>query len=681
MARKKRNTKPERSDDFLDSISFRLGTKFLIGTTVVVLFLTLAQCTIKKPESPEWITTLTVPLINRTYPMSELVWRMDQEGIEMVGDSIIFSITEEIDTIRLDQDELRAIDMNEAVSQTLGMIDIDPPSIAPVTVDFGDITSLSLGVVPPVSFSIDNDMPPISSFSTATISTGEMYVVVSNNLGLDLDTVGINLYDIINPALPVLIATQAFPSGVSNGVTDSMQIDLGGKSISNSLQVAVSCHTPGGVILSVDDKHITTAIHFNGSLTVNSATNAEVPAMSLNDTTVVALSEAGETDIVHSASLSGGALQLSISNNTPVTGTLSIVLPDLVDNGQPLTIQRTVTPTDSQIVSIDLSTYVLAPSDLTAPQELNVFVTALTVADRVDIDESQEFAASVSLSGLTFDEVTGVFAATEATIDPTSQDIDVPQGFEGFELATAVLTLSIENGVQLPGSLNVHLVGSNGQEFDVAGLIAAGTSDSTVTSLIVNDQAAAFLTPVPEQIDITGTAVFGDGQTVSTITTNDFLHATVTIVAPLEMVITGSTIETDVEEEDIDIDDIDIITDHVEQISFIYTVSNSLPLGITANIYLSQTPSVSAIANDLDISGLSILSAPFANGLSTGFSSSADTVLLSNDDIQVLNTDSLYILTEFVLEDTNGEAVRLIPDNSITITGRLEVQYHFDGNF
>ena len=56
-------------------------------------------------------------------------------------------------------------------------------------------------------------------------------------------------------------------------------------------------------------------------------------------------------------------------------------------------------------------------------------------------------------------------------------------------------------------------------------------------------------------------------------------------------------------------------------------------------------------------------------------------VFLSNDDIQVLNTDSLYILTAFVLEDTNGKAVRLIPDNSITITGRLEVQYHFDGNF
>jgi hypothetical protein len=672
---------PEKSDDFLDSLSFRLGTKFLMGTTIVVLFLTLAQCTIKKPESPEWVTTLTVPLINRTYPMSELVWRMDQEGLEVNGDSIIFSITEEIDTVRLDQNEMSARSIDTSVSQYFGAIDIDPPTISPVTIAYSDISSLVVGVLPPVSFSIDNDMPPISNFSTAYISNGEMYVVVSNNLGVDLDTIDITLYDIANPAMPLMIASQSFLSGINNGSTDSILIDLDDKTISNSLRITVSCYTPGGVILSADGKSISTAVNFAGPFVIWSATNADAPAISLNDTTRIQLGEDGDTDIIQNATLTNGILQLTIINNTPVIGTLSITLPDLVDNSLPLSVQQILAPSDSQTVNIDLSTYELTPSDLTAPQEIEAIVTVLTVADRVDINQSQFFSVSVSLNGLTFDSITGIFATKGATIDPTTQEIDVPQGFEGFELSTAVLSLSIENAVQMPGSLNIHLVGSNGQQFDVAGLIAAGTSGSPVTSVIVNDQAAAFLTPFPEQIDITGTAIFGDGLTVSTITTNDFLHATVSIVAPLEMVITGATIETDVEEEDIDIEDIDIVTDHVEQISFIYTVSNSLPLGITANVYLSQSPNVSATVNDLDISGLSIPSAPFANGLSTGFSSSADTVLLSNDDIQVLNTDSLYILTAFVLEDTNGEAVRLIPDNSITITGRLEVQYLFDGNF
>lgn len=681
MTRKKRTTRLEKSDDFLESLSFRLGTKFLIGTTVVVLFLTLAQCTVKKPESPEWVTTLTVPLINRTYPMSELVWRMDQEGIQMEGDSIFFSITEEIDTVRLDLSELSARNIDTAVSQYFGEIDIDPPTIAPVTIAYSDISSLIVGVLPPVSFSIDNDMPVIASFSTAVISSGEMYVVVSNSLGVDLDTVDMILYDIAVPSVPLMLASQSFPSGISDGSTDSILIDLGDKTISNSLRVTVSCYTPGGIIPSVDNKDISTSVNFAGPLVVWSATNADAPAISLNDTTKIELGVDGDTDVIQNATLTSGNLQLTILNNTPVIGTLSVTLPDLVDNGQPLSVQQILTPSDSQTVNIDLSTYDLSPSDLTAPQELEAIVTVLTVADRVDINQNQFFAISVSLNGLTFDSISGIFATKEATIDPTTQDIDVPQGFEGFELSTAVLSLSIENAVQLPGSLNIHLIGSNGQEFDVAGLIAAGIPGSPVTSTIVNDQAAAFLTPFPEQIDITGTAVFGDGLTVSTITSNDFLHATVTIVAPLEMVITGATIETDVEEEDIDIEDIDIVTDHVEQISFIYTVSNSLPVGITANVYLSQSPNVSAIANDLDISGLSIPSAPFANGLSTGFSSSADTVLLTNDDIQVLNTDSLYILTTFVLEDTNGEAVRLIPDNSITITGRLEVQYLFDGNF
>ncbi len=682
MTRRRKRSKNDHSKEFLESSLFRFGSRFLLGFIVVLIFLTLVQCTVKKPQSPEWTTHLTVPLINRTYPMSEIIWRMDQEGLEMDEDSnVIYTITEEIDTARFDQNDLSTSDIDTTISQQIGLIEVDPPSIAPMTVDFSDIGELPVGFIPDTSFTVINDMPQITTFSSVDIASGEAYVVVTNNLGIDLDTLIIRLYDITNPGSPVLITSDSFPTGVNDGVTDSVQIVLNGKTLSNTLRISAACHTPGGMVPDPSSKDITTAIHFNNPLSVSGATNAQVLAKTVIDTTQVRLGDPGETDAVHRATLSGGDVQLTINNNTGIDANLTISFPDLQQSGQPLVIQRQVNAHSFQLVNLDVSTYELVPTDQTPPQQLDIIVSAETIAGRVDIDHTQDFSVHATVSSVTFYSVTGIFSSTGATIDSTRHEIDIPEGFEGFELTTAILTLRIKNTAQIAGSLSVRLVGDNGKILNVTGPVAAGTGDSAVTTIIVHDSAGSFLSPIPSLVDITGSVSFGDGVTVSTITADDWIHATVDIMAPLEMIITETTIESDIESEDIDVEDIDIITEHVEQVNFIYDVQNSLPIGITANIYISQSSNLSAATYDLDITGLSVTAAPHEGGLATGFSSNLDTVLLSNDDVQILNTDSLYILTEFVLAGSDGQVVRLTSDNAITITGRLEVEYYFDGEF
>ncbi len=112
MARKqKRRTDP--SEGFGDSFLFRFGSKLFLSLAVVVAFLTLAQCTIKKPESPQWNTRLTVPVMNRTYPMEELIHKIDQEGLEIDSSGIVtYSITEDLDTVQLEDDLLSTSDLS-----------------------------------------------------------------------------------------------------------------------------------------------------------------------------------------------------------------------------------------------------------------------------------------------------------------------------------------------------------------------------------------------------------------------------------------------------------------------------------------------------------------------------------------------------------------------------------------
>ncbi|UCC45405.1 MAG: hypothetical protein JSU65_05665, partial [Candidatus Zixiibacteriota bacterium] len=584
MARKSKRTARDSSNSFLDSRLFRLGTRLCLGLVVMVIFLSIVQCTVKKPESPQWTTSLTVPLINRTYTMSELVDRMDQEGLEVLNDSdIVFTISEEVDTFFLDQTELSIDNIDTTVSRTIGVVDINPPVIAPVIVDLGDLVPL-VASIPDTSITIENDMPAISSFSTAMIASGEVWVIISNNLAIDLDSITVSLYDIYNPSIP--IASGPFPDTLYDGDVDSILFDLSGRSVSNSLRTTIDFHTPGGTSLRAGAKELSTEIIFAGALTVSSATNAAVPAITIADTSRTEISSSGGSTVVHSASFSSGSLQLTITNNTALSATLDVLLPDLYQGGQPLTVQQPVSPFGTEVVYVDLSTCQLHPSDVTAPQEMDLIFQAVTDSNRVDIDQSQSFSVQTTLSSLIFGSVTGVFDATRATIPPSDHEIDVPQGFDGFELVTAVLTLSIANGVQLPGQLDIDVNGSNGKVLNVSSTIQAGTADSAVTTLIVVDTAADFLSPVPDSVRITGRAIFGDGVTMGTISANDYVFATVDIEAPLEIVVNPTTIELDVEDEKIDVEDIDLITEHVQQVRFIYTLENSLPVGVTTNIYL-----------------------------------------------------------------------------------------------
>ena len=73
MTRKRNARKNDAETPWNERFMFKYGSRLLLGITVIVVFLTLAQCTVEKPESPQWSTRLTVPIVNRTYDMEELV--------------------------------------------------------------------------------------------------------------------------------------------------------------------------------------------------------------------------------------------------------------------------------------------------------------------------------------------------------------------------------------------------------------------------------------------------------------------------------------------------------------------------------------------------------------------------------------------------------------------------------
>jgi hypothetical protein len=678
MARK-RSSRRQEEHGIRDSRLFTFSTKMALSLVIAVIFLTLVQCTVKKPESPTWNTNLVVPVVNRTYPMSEIIRKIDQEGITMDQDSnVIYTLTRDIDTISLDADNLSTGDLSYSFAQQIGLMEIDPPSVPPVTVSFAQISGLATGAVPPSSFQVTNDIPTVTTFSSASLAGGNVWVEVTNNLGIDLDTVRLTLRDVGNNQT---VGTQSFAAGLTDGETDSVQFDLSGSTLSNQFEVIADCHTTGGTVLSASGKELVTTVTFEDNLAVTTAI-AAVKGTDLQFTDEVNL---GESDLVYNAILAGGQLQLTIANNTSLDASLVITLPDLRNNNIPLTIARPVSANSNDVVQLDLSGYSLEPTDSTAPQAIAVEVDATVPGSgttHVSVDQTDNFDVTAGLTDLSFSSVTGLFAGNDATIDPTVEEIEVPKGFDSLQLATAILTLEIENGVNMSGLIDITINGSNGKQVLLNGAVTSGGPSMPSTTLLIDSTVADFLFPIPDQITVTGTATFGDGNSVATITANDYVFARVNIIAPMEMTIGETTVETDIESEEIEQDDIDVVTDHVEELRFHYNITNHLPLGTTVNILLGPD-STTLLANpELVIGALTVNAAPTIAGIvSDTLSSGYQSIVLNNEDIQILTHDTLYIAQEIILHGTNGQVVRLTNSDYLILQGYFEVEYRFDGNF
>ncbi|MFZ5979758.1 MAG: hypothetical protein ACOYVF_03920 [Candidatus Zixiibacteriota bacterium] len=687
MSHKKRKRTNSDGKDFRDSFLFKFGTKILLTGIVVVVFLTLTSCTIKKPESPTWTTNLTVPLVNRTYPMEELVSKMDQDGIEIDSNSnIVYTITEEIDTVTIDPQHLALDDISVSpFSERLGVVSIDAPAKDSAVVSFDDIAPLALGAgvpVPETTFTVVNTIPPLGAFSTASIDSGSALTVIRNDLGITLDSMTVRLLDAGNG--DAVIDTAQTASALPTGESDTLTFRLDGKTVSNTLKVEAVCYTGGGgPFLETSGLEITTVLDFPGDIAVSAATAVTVPELTREFSETVALQSGGETDIIQNASLSQGQLQVTVSNNSSLFATLDIVLPDLKLGAVSFTTQCDIAAGLDTVLTLDLAGYQLQPTDVSLPQMIEIEVQALAHENStpVDVHHSDSFLVAAQLNSLGFSSVTGIFSNNETAIEPVHQDIDVPEGFEGIELATAVLTLAIENDVNLPGYINFTLNGDNGKTLNVTDSIApAGLSTAIITTL-VDSTVADFLSPVPSTIDITGSASFGDGVFSGTINADDYIFAEVNFIAPMEIRITETALETDIESQDIEQDDIDMITDHVVQANFVYNIINHLPLGTMVNIYLGGDSATLFTDPQLLIDSLEVAAAPVVAGIVNDTVSTGDEmIVLDSVDIKILENDPLYVGCEIILKDSEG-FVRLTSLDYLSVIGRFEVEYRFDGEF
>ncbi|MCP4704674.1 MAG: hypothetical protein GY865_08695, partial [candidate division Zixibacteria bacterium] len=134
----------------------------------------------------------------------------------------------------------------------------------------------------------------------------------------------------------------------------------------------------------------------------------------------------------------------------------------------------------------------------------------------------------------------------------------------------------------------------------------------------------------------------------------------------------------------IDQTDIEKITDHIIEARVVSSITNHLPLGVTAEIYIdSDSTRLNSTDAQLVIGPLTIAPGTVGAGgiVVTAAVISENILSLDSLEIQILKNDTLYIGELITLADTDGNPVRISGDDYYTAQAVIEVEYLFNGEF
>ncbi|MCK5126534.1 MAG: hypothetical protein KAR42_09780 [candidate division Zixibacteria bacterium] len=649
------------------------GSHCFCAATAILIFLTLVQCTINKPEAPSWRTNITVPLMNKTWDMPELIEKIDQDNltVDSLGNPM-FYFNNVLDTVFVGG-TFSIPDVVETVSESLGLVTLDPiPPQSFLVALMAEFPGLPAGTFPDTSFDISHALPALGNFTTATIASGSAVMVIENDFGLYLDTV---IVAIIDEIAMQQIATYEIPGGIPAGTTSSDTIDLSGKIISNQLSAVIHCHAQQATSFTLADKSLGSSIGMPTGLTVSSAA-AMMPEMTKSFSQLI---DMNSTHLIESASIDNGRLAIEISNNTNVAANLVLTLPDFISNGSPLVINQTVYAQQGGQYYYNLANYTLEMIDQTLPQALSLDIDANIASSGgaiVTINAGDKISVTATIDNIEFGTINGIIAETSADFDSLQEELDVPTGFSNIQLPSAVLTLAIENSVNIPGSFSIEVDGDQGQHKSLVGTISPGTLENPVMTYIVDSTLTAFMNPIPEVFTVTGSATFGDGVTPGSISSADFLIAELTISSPMEMIIDSSIVDGEWTDTDIDIDS--SVVNGFKNAIFHVAFENHLPLGITVEILLSGDSATLYSNPEISLGPVTVGAGVLnPDGTVSEATLSNNSISMDSTQIQVLHNDTLWVGELINLHSTNGASVKMSVSDYLNITGYIDLDINF----
>jgi hypothetical protein len=143
------------------------------------------SCSIEKPKAPSWITTWRLPVSNAEYNIVEALNSLDDFDVIVDSNGVAgFEFNGDIDPVIVgDNLSIEAVEFS--FEDSIGILEIPPPSGAGAEVNLDDIYSIQYGFIPPIFFDLNLPLPEITDYTWMDVETGNMVISLTNTLDAD----------------------------------------------------------------------------------------------------------------------------------------------------------------------------------------------------------------------------------------------------------------------------------------------------------------------------------------------------------------------------------------------------------------------------------------------------------------------------------------------------------------
>jgi hypothetical protein len=633
---------------------------------VILLSFLIIQCSISKPTAPTWNVTLTVPLINKYYSMTALIDKMDEpylkvDSVENPG----FYFEEKLDTVRL-TDKLLCDSAFANFKDTLGIINVHPGESRQLILNASEFYSGPAGYVPPCTATVEKDLDTFSTFSQVTAKEAFTTLTVSNQLGLDLNWIQIKIIDRnFEDTLETIILVEGIDAGDSN----TQNVIFTNKTFSNRLGIQIKASTPGGEILSSEDKYL--SVNFTiDSLTVISG-SAKIPSFELSREEEILLPT---KSVVDSAHIKSGSLFINLSNLTNLDAELQVDFPELQKDGKILSFVRDLPALGNSNLILAVDGYTFRPESGNKVQVQTKVRSPGSGDALIDFKSSDSVSLEATFSEIIFNQITGIIESTRIDIGNITRELEIPSGFESAHLTSASLNLEIHNGVNLPANLSMVIHGDQGQELNLSSEIEAGGPFGTSITSIFEDQLESLFSPVPQTLTVTGQVICGDGQTFGIVREEDFFFGIIKVSSPLELIWDSCQVQIDKDSDEVNDDVKELIEDQINSSRVVFKIESHLPLEAKAKILVSRRSDNLFSDPDLVVGPIDVPKGKLNyDGLVNGSNFSQDEISLTHTELQVFTNVPFYMAGSIEFPGTNGQTVKASAGDFIKITSYLEL--------
>jgi hypothetical protein len=679
----------------------------------IPFFIFLSGCFEKpsEPVLPTWDVDLTVPILDKTFTLGELVEK-DTTYLKVgAGNQIYYSTSEKLDATKIG-DNLKISDISTSASTKLGNFEIKNPGTISASIKAYDIFPSLSSNLPPGNYIVPSNAPgqtvttnftAFDNFQQVTFDGGIIKVTVNNGLPVPLQFPnGLAIYNSNDLTTPILTLFENATINANSELTATA--DLAGKTLPANLSLKVTVLSPGSggqqVYLDVNQMFVTVSASLE-NLSIASA-SAKIPSQTepvvISDSFVLEPNEP-QPDLINEVNFKSGSMKIKVVNGIDLGLNGSITLYNFVrksDNTPlqiPLNIGRKNSASNTLTFNLNLADYKLV-GNLTNTVDYKVEVrTEDTGNEYRTVSKNDGLSAEITLQNIVIESISGKAKPREISFEEQKIDLaglkDYREKFKGsIKFDDIQVEINLVKTAQFTFDLNLKIKGVNTRtgkvdsiEIPLAQRRFSGSTHRIVlnksNSNIVNFINSFASQELPEYLIVSGSVFLNPNYEVGRVSSSDSVYGSVSVSFPASVGISNAVFEDTSEVNELS-DESKKEIDKTNYGKLFVEIENGLGVDVRfrAKILGVTMDSLLSIPKDNDFM---INPAPVgSDGFSTGTTRYINVIELNRDEIQKFKDMKFVRSFISIATANNGGIVKFRTTDSLKVKIYGRVNYRVE---